>query len=186
MLISAGDDTKLFAYSVQEFTKFAPHDICPAPQKIPLQLVLNEPIDGASLMLVQNSSFLDILQFRFKTISQEGSGRHTTTHLIARVKSKASRKVLCSAISCTGVFIAYSDHVRPLLFELKISDTGKGAWTVNKRHLPRKLPYAHSMVFSTDSSRLILAGHDRKIYVSFHPAYSSLEQLFHFFCISRL
>ncbi|XXG56848.1 hypothetical protein AAC387_Pa03g4158 [Persea americana] len=38
MLISAGDDTKLFAYSAKEFTKFAPHDICPAPQRVPIQL----------------------------------------------------------------------------------------------------------------------------------------------------
>ena len=39
MLISAADDTKLFAYSVKEFTKFSPHDICPAPQRVQIQLV---------------------------------------------------------------------------------------------------------------------------------------------------
>ncbi|KAJ6709696.1 WD REPEAT-CONTAINING PROTEIN PCN [Salix koriyanagi] len=100
MLISAGDDTKLFAYSAQEFTKFSPHDICPAPQRVPIQ----------------------------------------------------------------GVLFAYSDHVKPSLFELK-KEVRKSAWTVNKKHLPQNLPYAHSMVFSADSSQLMIAGHDRKIYV---------------------
>ncbi|KAI4389859.1 hypothetical protein MLD38_002033 [Melastoma candidum] len=33
MRVSDGDETKLFAYSVQEFTKFSPHDICPLPQE---------------------------------------------------------------------------------------------------------------------------------------------------------
>ncbi|KAH7663100.1 WD40-repeat-containing domain-containing protein [Dioscorea alata] len=41
MLISAGDDTKLFAYSAREFTQFSPHDICPAPQRPSIQLVVD-------------------------------------------------------------------------------------------------------------------------------------------------
>ncbi|KAK9087107.1 hypothetical protein Syun_029501 [Stephania yunnanensis] len=49
MLISAGDDTKLFAYSTQEFTKFAPRDICPAPQRLPIQLAFGTLACGSSL-----------------------------------------------------------------------------------------------------------------------------------------
>ncbi|KAK9091929.1 hypothetical protein Syun_026840 [Stephania yunnanensis] len=49
MLISAGDDTKLFAYSAQEFTKFAPRDICPAPQRLPIQLAFGTLACGSSL-----------------------------------------------------------------------------------------------------------------------------------------
>ncbi|KAL1149214.1 hypothetical protein V6Z11_A10G177400 [Gossypium hirsutum] len=93
MLVSAGDDAKLFAYSAMEFTRFSPHDICPAPQRVPIQLVT-----GSSL------------------------------------------------------------------FELR-RQAGKSTWAISKRQLPQKLPSAHSMVFTSDGSRLLIAGHDRRIYV---------------------
>lgn len=64
MLISAGDDTKLFAYTVQEFTKFTPHDICPSPQRLPIQLVVNPIFSASSLLLVQSPYWLDILSVR--------------------------------------------------------------------------------------------------------------------------
>ncbi|KAM0040251.1 putative WD repeat-containing protein PCN [Helianthus debilis subsp. tardiflorus] len=55
MLISAGDDTKLFAYPANEFTKFAPHDISLAPQIPPIQLVCKTADSDrlAHLLLVQ-------------------------------------------------------------------------------------------------------------------------------------
>ena len=171
MLISAGDDTKLFAYSAKEFTKFSPHDICPTPQRVPVQLVLNTAFDQTPLLLVQASYWLDIVRVRVKSGALPGMGFGpsvglTKTDLLARVKSKATRKIICSSISTSGLFFAYSDHVKPSLFELKRSEGGKSTLTVNKRHLPSNLPFAHSMVFSFDSSRLIIAGHDRRIYVS--------------------
>ncbi|KAJ8773266.1 hypothetical protein K2173_028443 [Erythroxylum novogranatense] len=170
MLISAGDDTKLFAYSAKEFTRFSPHDICPAPQRVPIQLVLSTVFEQNSLLLVQASSSLDILCVRIKggALPVMGSGLskgHASTDLVARIKAKASRKIICSAISNAGTLFAYSDHLKPNLFELKKNEAGKGAWTVNKRKLPNELPFAHSMAFSSDSSRLMVAGHDRKIYV---------------------
>ncbi|GAV56596.1 WD40 domain-containing protein [Cephalotus follicularis] len=163
MLISAGDDTKLFAYSIREFTKFAPHDICPAPQRVPIQLVLSTMFNQSPLLLVQASYSVDILCVRIKggAISEKGS---VTTDLLARVESKESRKIICSTISNSGILFAYSDHVRPNLFELKKQEIGKNSWSVNKRKLPKKLPYAHSMVFSSDCSRLMIAGQDRRIY----------------------
>ncbi|KAK1296649.1 hypothetical protein QJS10_CPB15g02043 [Acorus calamus] len=165
MLISAGDDTKLFAYSAGEFSKFSPHDICPAPQRLPIQLVLNTAVDGASAVMVQSSFSLDILPIRLgSTSTATGSGRSATTQLLARVKSKQSRKIISSTISNTGLFFAYSDHVKPNLFELKHEVRSK-RWAVSKRKLPQGLPFAHFMIFSADSSHLILAGHDRKIYV---------------------
>lgn len=171
MLISAGDDTKLFAYTVQEFTKFAPHDICPAPQRLPIQLVLKSVFNASSLLLVQFPYWLDILSVRKETGAFRGaglslSGGKAATELLARVKSKASRRIICSAISSSGALFAYSDHVKPSLFELSKIGGGKSSWVVNKKQLPQRLPCAHSMVFTTDSSRLILAGHDRRIYVS--------------------
>lgn len=173
MLISAGDDTKLFAYSAKEFTKFSPHDISPAPQRPPIQLVLNTVFDQTPLLLIQSSYWLDVFCVRVKrgAVQDMGcgpSGGLATTDMVARVKSKASRKIICSTMSSSGALFAYSDHVKPSLFELKKREkAGKSAWIINKKQLPPNLPFAHSMVFSFDSSRLLLAGHDRKIYVSF-------------------
>ncbi|XP_024029029.1 U3 small nucleolar RNA-associated protein 4 homolog [Morus notabilis] len=171
MLISAGDDAKLYAYSAKEFTEYAPHDICPAPQRVPIQLVLNTVFNQSSLLLVQASCWLDILCIRVKngacSISASGpgpSGGLVATDLLFRVKSKASRRIICSTMSNSGMLFAYSDHAKPALFELKRKGA-KTAWTLDKRLLPRKLPYAHSMVFSFDSARLMIAGHDRRIYV---------------------
>ncbi|KAI9106526.1 hypothetical protein K1719_022054 [Acacia pycnantha] len=64
-----------------------------------------------------------------------------------------------------GVLFAYSDHVKPSLFELKSPKVGKSTWSVMKRQLPGRLPFAHSMIFTHDSSRLIVAGHDQRIYI---------------------
>lgn len=180
MLISAGDDTKLYAYSANEFTKFAPHDICPAPQRPPIHLAVSTVFNQSPLLLVQASCSLDILCVRTKNgalpeTASGPSGGLVATDLVARIKSKASRRIICSTISKSGMLFAYSDHVKPSLFELK-RKVGKSAWSVDKRQLPRKLPYAHSMVFSFDSSRFMIAGHDRRIYVSciFFPLFNLL------------
>lgn len=173
MLISAGDDSKLFAYSAQEFTKFSPHDICPAPQRVPIQLVLDTIFSQKSMLLVQGSSWLDILFVRkisgtIIDMSSKSSRGHAATEFAARIKSTKSRKIICSTISNSGMLIAYSDHIKPNLFELKQHVVGKSVClNLNKKLLPRKLPFAHSMTFSADSSRLIISGHDRRIYVSF-------------------
>ncbi|XP_077227740.1 WD repeat-containing protein PCN-like [Tasmannia lanceolata] len=166
MLISAGDDTKLFAYSAKEFTKFSPHDICPAPQRVPIQLVNNTTLNKDSVILVQSSTCLEVLSVNPSGDATPvmGSGRTAKMRLLARVKSKAARKIICSTISGTGALFAYSDHVKPSLFELR-SEVGRSGWIINRRQLPRGLPFAHCMVFSTDSSCLMVAGHDRKIYV---------------------
>lgn len=164
MLISAGDDTKLFAYPVKEFTMFSPHDICPAPQRTPVQMVLNTAFDQSSMLLVQSPQWLDVhlLQLR----NAHTPGIFAKTEILARVKCKESRKIICSTISNSGMFFAYSDHSKPSLFELKRSGVGKTTWSVSRKKLPQRLPFAHSMIFTHDSCWLILAGHDRRIYVS--------------------
>ncbi|XP_074588267.1 WD repeat-containing protein PCN-like [Curcuma longa] len=158
MLISGGDDAKLIAYSAREFTQFSPHDICPAPQRPLIKLVNDTVSDGDSMMLVQSSGWIDVLQVKL-------IGKKVVTQLLARVKSKGSSKIICSAISSSGMLFAYSDQKKPCLFELKKAEVGKSKWIINKIQLPKRLPYAHSMIFSADSSYLMLAGHDRKIYV---------------------
>ncbi|MED6133282.1 hypothetical protein PIB30_027043 [Stylosanthes scabra] len=163
MLISAGDDTKLFAYPVKEFTKFSPHDICPAPQRTPVQLVLNTAFNQSSMVLVQSRQWLDVHLLHLGNVRT--AGRLTKTEILARVKSKESRKIVCSTIANSGAHFAYSDHARPSLFELKRSGVEKITWSVSRKKLPPRLPFAHSMIFTHESSWLILAGHDRRIYV---------------------
>ncbi|KAL3840498.1 hypothetical protein ACJIZ3_025089 [Penstemon smallii] len=170
MLISAGDDTKLFAYSAKEFTKFSPHDICPSPQRMPMQLVPKTVFNQTPLLLIQAAHVLDIYCVHLKNgaVSDIIPGPTigaATTDLVARIKCKASRKIICSTISSSGSSFSYSDHIKPNLFELKRSKSGKNLWTVNKRKLPPELPFAHTMIYSSDSSRLLLAGHDRRIYL---------------------
>ena len=158
MLISSGDDTKLFAYPVKQFTQFEPHDICPAPQRVPLQLIHNNAIDGALMMLAQYSGHLDVV---LVSLNHRES---PATRSLCHIKTRESRKIISSAISSSGTLIAFSDHVKPSLFELR--RTGGNSWSLNKLQLLRGLQCAHCMVFSVDSSHLMLAGHDRNIYVS--------------------
>ncbi|KAK8968322.1 hypothetical protein KSP40_PGU005252 [Platanthera guangdongensis] len=167
MLISGGDDTKLFAYSAREFTQFAPHDICPAPQRVLVQMVPSAVADGAFVALAQHSAQLDVflITSHHPNNSSAPLGSREITQVIAHVKSKESRKIISSTISSTGKFFAFSDHVKPCMFKLRKPSARKSVWSVNKLQLPRHMPHAHCMVFSVDSSRLILAGHDRKIYV---------------------
>ncbi|PKA55771.1 Guanine nucleotide-binding protein subunit beta-like protein B [Apostasia shenzhenica] len=167
MLISGGDDTKLFAYSAREFTQFSPHDICPAPQRLLVQMMLNTVADGASMVLAQYPTQLDVLLLKSTHKLLVGSlpGNKLTTQVIAHIKSKESRKIISSAISTSGMLFAYSDHVKPCLLELKKPKTHNNGWSISRILLPRQMPYARCMIFSSDSSLLMLAGHDRKIYV---------------------
>lgn len=169
MLISAGDDTKLFAYAANEFTQFSPHDICLVPQKPPMQLALNTVFNQTPLLMIQASKWLDVFCIRPKTschpdVSSDPCAGIATTDLVVRVKSKASQRIICSSMSNSGVFFSYSDQMKPSLLKLNKIEARKSAWTIEKRKLP-KLPFAHSMCFTYDSSWLMIAGNDRKIYV---------------------
>ncbi|KAJ0458010.1 hypothetical protein HanIR_Chr15g0780291 [Helianthus annuus] len=146
MLISAGDDTKLFAYSANEFTKFAPHDIS----------ALHHKYHQFSWCVGQLTVTGWLIFFWFRL----------HTDMVARVKSTGLRKIACSSISPSGRFFAYSSHVKPCLFELKKGGIGKNIWFISKRKLPSSLPFAHSMIFTSDSSRLMISGHDRMIYIN--------------------
>ncbi|XP_021851251.2 WD repeat-containing protein PCN [Spinacia oleracea] len=167
MLLSAGDDTRMFAYSANEFTKFSPHDVCPAPQRVPVHLVQNSVFNKMPLLLVQASNGVDILSLKLGngTGPDKAQGGKAATNLLARVNSKGSGKITCSAISPSGSQFCFSNHVKPRLFILRKGEGCKSAWVIGKRQLPGKLPYAHAMVFTSDSSRLIVAGSDRRIYV---------------------
>ncbi|KAL6637797.1 hypothetical protein ACP70R_025369 [Stipagrostis hirtigluma subsp. patula] len=178
MLISGGDDTKLFAYSAKEFTQFAPHNFCPAPQRPSINLARDSTINGDSVMLVQSANWLDVLLVTVQnklTPSTSSRGDATIRHL-ARLKSKASRKIISSAASANGSLLAYSDSVRPCLFALKHKSGKK--YNLEKLELPKGLPCSLSILFSVDSSSLILAGRDGKIYIV-DIATRQLSNVFH-------
>ncbi|GAB2228268.1 hypothetical protein Droror1_Dr00010098 [Drosera rotundifolia] len=167
MLLSAGDDTKIFAYSAMQFTEFSPHDICPAPQRMPGQLVLNSALNVAPLLLVQGPYRIDIFALSLKNVVfEKGSGKSgilAPTKPLAQFPNK--KKIVCSTISPSGLFLSYSTNVKLSLVELQISQSSKGQGSVVRRKLPSRIPCAHSMVFTPDSSRLIISGQDRFIYV---------------------
>lgn len=167
MLLSAGDDTRIFAYSANEFTKFSPHDVCPAPQRVPVHIVQNSIFNKMPLLLVQTSNGVDVLSLKLGSGADldKAYGARAATNLLARVSSKGSGKVTCSTMSPSGKLFCFSNHVKPKLFELRRGEGCKSAWVIDKRQLPGKLPYAHALIFTSDSSRLIVAGSDRRIYV---------------------
>lgn len=166
MLISGGDDTKLFAYSAREFTQFAPHNFCPAPQRPLINLAKDSTVNGECVMLVQSAYWLDVLlvAVQNKLTTPSTSRGDPKVRQLARLKSKGSRKIISSAASTNGTLLAYSDCVRPYLFSLK--HKGGKKYTLDKLELPKGLHRSQSMMFSVDSSYLILAGRNGKIYVS--------------------
>lgn len=171
MLISGGDDTKLFAYSAREFTQFAPHNFCPAPQRPLINLARDSTVNGDSVMLVQSANWLDVLLVTVQNkLTPSTSRGDATVRRLARLKSKGARKIISSAASTNGTLLAYSDCVRPCLFALK--HKGGKKYNLDKLELPKGLPCSHSMMFTVDSSNLVLAGRDGKIYVSFFFLYS--------------
>lgn len=176
MLISGGDDTKLFAYSAREFTQFAPHNFCPAPQRPLINLASDNTVNGESVMLVQSANCIDVLlvTVQNKLIPSTSSRGDATIRLVVHLKSKGSRKIVSSAVSNNGMLLAYSDCVKPSLFALR--PKGGKKFSLDKIELPKGIPCSQSMMFTVDSSSLILSCHDGKIYVSvsliFLPLYS--------------
>ena len=188
ILLSSCDYTIIFAYSSNQFTKFSPHDFFPAPQRVPVHFVQSSAFNKMPLLLVQSSNGVDIMSLKLGNGAalDKAPGGPATTNLLVRVNRKGSGKITCSTISPCGSLFCFSNHVKPSMFELKRTEGSKTAWLVNKRHLPGKLPYAHALCFTTDSSRLIIAGGDRRIYVCIF--FSSLILFLHtllWSCFSR-
>ncbi|CAM0876068.1 unnamed protein product [Alopecurus aequalis] len=165
MLISGGDDTKLFAYSAREFTQFAPHNFCPAPQRPLINLARDSTVNGKSLMLVQSANFLDVLlmSVQNKLIPSTSSRGDVMLKNICHVKSKRSQKIISSAVSTNGTRLAYSDSVSTSIFSLR--HKGGMKYALDKIVLPNKIPCSQSMIFTVDSSSLILSCQDGKIHV---------------------
>lgn len=60
MLISGGNDAKLFTYSAKAFLSFHPHDVCPCPERPFIQLANQFTPRGGTLMMTQHSTKVDI------------------------------------------------------------------------------------------------------------------------------
>lgn len=163
MLISAGDDTKLYAYPVKEFTNFKAHCICPVPQRTPIQVALNTSFNQSPMLLLQSSHWIEVRVLHLRNVRRTGD--YAKSETVGRFKIKASRRIICSTLANSGEFFAFSDNEKPTLYKVERSEAGKITWSFGKRKLPERLPFAHSMIFSHDSSLLIVAGYDRRIYV---------------------
>lgn len=245
MLISGGNDTKLFTYPANGFLSFYPHDVCPAPERPYIQLAHQSASEGGSMMMAQHSTRVDI----WKIFTQEsadfhsGNGNlHGTSHsvlgkrkwdrgsddearpgkvmsnghdfvgapltgangimlprpwrsghslvqdyqqslgenlgrsqgmppaLMARIKCKSAEHISSSSISGNGRLVAFSDCHRPRLYELeqpveKVDGTERKMFNIKRRKLPAVLQAVHCMVFSVDSTHLLLAGSQGIIWV---------------------
>ncbi|KAL2345111.1 hypothetical protein Fmac_006396 [Flemingia macrophylla] len=95
--------------------------------------------------------WIDVHLLQIKDIRTPGD--LAKTKIICRVKSKASRKIICSTISNTGALLAYSDQEKPRLYEFERGEVGKLTWDVRRQTLPQRLPFAHSMIFTHDLLR---------------------------------
>ncbi|KAI4967027.1 hypothetical protein ZWY2020_034431 [Hordeum vulgare] len=165
MLISGGDDTKLFAYSARDFTQYSPHNFCPAPQRPLINLARDCTVNGDSVMLVQSVNCLDVLlvSVQNKQAPSTSSRGDATIRQVVHLKSKGSRKIIASAVSTNGMLFAYSDCVKPCLFALR--HKGGKKFSLDKMELPKGIPSSQSMMFTADSSSLLLSCNDGKIYV---------------------
>ena len=72
MLISGGNDTNFFTYLANGFLSFYYHDVCPAPERLYIQLVHQATIRGGSLMMAQHSTRVDI----WKIFTQKSTDLH--------------------------------------------------------------------------------------------------------------
>ncbi len=60
MLISGGNDAKLFAYPANSFLLFYPHDISPAPERPFFQLAHQSAVQSGTLMMAQHPTWVDV------------------------------------------------------------------------------------------------------------------------------
>lgn len=90
---------------------------------------------------------------------------------LAQIKSNAVQHISCSAISPNGKLLAFSDWGKVRLYELEqtnseqVSETGKRPCGIKKKKLPSGLPPSHKMVFTVDSTKLLLANRTGSILV---------------------
>ncbi|KAG6555830.1 hypothetical protein Mapa_002471 [Marchantia paleacea] len=219
MLISGGNDCKLFTYPAEAFLAFHPHDICHAPQRPQVQFAGDLSSSGLSVLMAQHSTWIDVwkmntnrnavtdmeLGYEFgkevlgkrkfrdeanyvvgKPIKMNGTvEKKTPIHpasngrsspypskqvastkgiapaLLARIKCKTVEHIACSAISGDGKYVAFSDRLKPRLFQLEQQQVGasnslKAKGIIAKKKLSTSLPAAQCMLFTPDSTRLLL------------------------------
>ena len=243
MLVSGGNDAKLFTYPANGFLSFHPHDVCLSPGRPFIQLAKQSALDGGTLLMAQHSNRVDIWKIHSNdsTASQSANGSnsgnghyvlgkrkwegdsdddssvseptsnghssggsgskamivHSNGHLstqngqlkhhaekirkhvgkspgtppafLATIKVNSSEQIVCSAISGDGRLVAFADSQRPRLYELepKMASMGgeRGSVHIRRKKLPAVLQAAHCMIFSADSSRLLVAGPQGHIWV---------------------
>ncbi|CAM6020208.1 unnamed protein product [Sphagnum balticum] len=165
MLISGGNDAKLFTYPANSFLSFHPHDICPAPERPFIQLAHRSPLQGGTLMMAQHPTWVDVWKINSNESALNMDNRSMLKAqpliLLARIKCKSSGHITCSAISGNGCLVALSDCQRPRLYQLEHDFTNNSVSEdkmrrISKKKLPPVLQATHCMLFSADSTRLLL------------------------------
>lgn len=60
MLVSGGNDAKLFTYPANAFLAFHPHDVCSAPQRTPVSLALSSKLQKGIIMMAQHEHQVEV------------------------------------------------------------------------------------------------------------------------------
>lgn len=60
MLVSGGNDAKLFTYPANAFLAFHPHDVCSAPQRTPVLLALSSKLQKGIIMMAQHEHQVEV------------------------------------------------------------------------------------------------------------------------------
>ena len=83
MLISGGNDAKLFTYSAKGFLSYHPHDVCPCPERPFIQLAKRSGLNGeVTLLMSQHSTKVDIWKIQSKDLPSRNSSATENGHSV--------------------------------------------------------------------------------------------------------
>ncbi|KAI5056426.1 hypothetical protein GOP47_0028244 [Adiantum capillus-veneris] len=73
MLVSGGNDAKLFTYPANAFLAFHPHDVCFAPQRTPITLALGSKSQSGLIMMAQHEHQVELWKITINSVSRQPS-----------------------------------------------------------------------------------------------------------------
>ncbi|KAL6065936.1 U3 small nucleolar RNA-associated protein [Balamuthia mandrillaris] len=171
-IVSGGIDTQLCLASVHDFIDSVPRKQPPFSHHPPFSLSSSK-----SLLLCQYQHSLQL--WNFSPAAAESSEeiafvpegtRLTATgapKLVAELKMKGSN-LACSALSPDGAWIACADATQTKLFKLAVIKnefTAKESLSIRKHPLPYDVLPGHRLLFTPDSSKLIIATNESSIQI---------------------
>ncbi|KAK9820486.1 hypothetical protein WJX72_010807 [[Myrmecia] bisecta] len=175
LLLTGGNDSQLFAYSVSRFTKEHATRITKRPEPPELQLAVPTDATGPSgRLLCMQRSHLEVWQLgqaanrllpgASPSQPQEGMEVEIAVQprLLVKLEMAGPSHNLSSAMSPDGQLIAVSDHSHVRLFKLDVSEEDglQNPPNVYSQPLPAGLPGACRMAFLPDGKRLLAVAAD--------------------------